>query len=108
MSTFFSLDEDAEHLLHFYDSTLLPQIETILTSMRLPNYVLTHVRQLLDYNVKGGKMLRGKMICAFTRALVGDNWSEVAQSAYFLAWCIELVQICIVYFCVVASFLFDC
>lgn len=96
-NTFFSLSEDTTNLLNFYDSTLLPQIETVLASMRLPNYVLVHVRQLLDYNVKGGKMLRGKMVCAFTRALVCHNWSEVAQSAYLLAWCIELVQIWVVH-----------
>ena len=91
-STFFSTSEDAANMHRFYDSTFLPQIEAILAPMELPDYVIGHVKQLLDYNIKGGKMLRGKMVCAFTRALVGHDWSQVAQKAYLLAWCIELLQ----------------
>src|ERR1700722_17812282 len=91
-STFFSTAEDAANMHHFYASTFLPQIEAILATMELPDYVIAHVKQLLDYNIKGGKMLRGKMVCAFTRALVGHDWHKVAELAYLLAWCIELVQ----------------
>jgi farnesyl diphosphate synthase len=70
----------------------LAQIE----KMGLPAHATKYIREVMDYNVPGGKLTRGVTTVRCTRLLFESKGlvctEEVIDNAIFLGWCVELVS----------------
>ncbi|XP_065901608.1 farnesyl pyrophosphate synthase-like [Dysidea avara] len=75
-----------------------PTLVTELTQRQLFDSSLKHgvehLKEVVEYNVMGGKMNRGLMVVVSLCHLVGDRplTAEEERLAFTLGWCIELMQ----------------
>ncbi|EDO05106.2 putative farnesyl pyrophosphate synthetase [Babesia bovis T2Bo] len=54
---------------------------------------IAYYSHAIQYNLQGGKLIRGTLVVATTRCILGDNISEYQwKLALILGWCVELLQ----------------
>jgi farnesyl diphosphate synthase len=74
----------------------LPKIYSILeTSInsQFPDFCYPHIKELLDYNLQGGKCIRGLIaVHTFLELSKVDPQSEKASIGYVLGWAIEVLH----------------
>lgn len=76
-----------------YDDLRRELLEDILPSYGLPKEVVDYQAEVVDYNVKGGKLNRGMSVIDALKSIRGDALTvDEAKKAAVLGWCIEWLQ----------------
>lgn len=77
---------------------VFPELVEELTADRLKNTEISdglqHLKEVLEYNVMGGKCNRGLMVIGAMKHLISDRelTKEEENGALVLGWCVEWVQ----------------
>ncbi|KAK8798275.1 hypothetical protein WA588_003360, partial [Blastocystis sp. NMH] len=76
-----------------YIHTLKSDVYTILdTEFQIPSKIKDAVIEMIEYNVVGGKMIRG-LFAVYTTYAASSVWDEQRKKeAYVIGWCAELLQ----------------
>ncbi|OXA63591.1 farnesyl pyrophosphate synthase [Folsomia candida] len=83
-------EEDA--FLHTFDE-LMEEIAEFSTYKDMEE-TIEWLRRAVNYNVPGGKQIRGRGVVAAYRALVDEPDTEALKECYILGWCIEIFHAC--------------
>ncbi|EKX74420.1 farnesyl pyrophosphate synthetase, putative [Theileria equi strain WA] len=86
------IDSCMERLKSFFPS-FLDIANDEIKSYDVSGEVLQYYSYAIQYNLQGGKMLRGTLVAATVKTLAGDNMTETLWlQTLTLAWCVELLQ----------------
>jgi farnesyl diphosphate synthase len=81
-------------ILNSYYDTIVEDLISNYPSETLKNnylqMILSHFKNVLDYNITDGKKLRGTIVIDTVRTISNDEF--LLKQAAILGWCIELMQ----------------
>eukprot|EP01100_Stratorugosa_tubuloviscum_P014820 TRINITY_DN812_c2_g1_i1.p1 TRINITY_DN812_c2_g1~~TRINITY_DN812_c2_g1_i1.p1 ORF type:complete len:347 (-),score=137.79 TRINITY_DN812_c2_g1_i1:96-1136(-) len=76
-----------------YSELLQDLLEPLRNEIKVLENTIERMKQVIDYNLLGGKLIRGLIVVDFYSALLGRTLSnEEFKRASILGWCIELLQ----------------